>query len=57
LRIFKDLLIKSAIKSGISQVDPLEYDNSLVTEEKQEEEIAVDPEFGKAGLTFYSYGL
>jgi hypothetical protein len=57
LRIIKDLLIKSAIKSGISQVDPLEYDNCLITEEKQEEEIAVDPVFGKSGLVFNSYGL
>jgi hypothetical protein len=57
LRVIKDLLIKSAIKSGISQVNPLEYHDRLVREEKQEEKIAVDPEFGKAGLTFNSYGL
>lgn len=55
--VIKDLLIKSAIKSGISQVYPLEYNYCLVTEKKEEEEIAVDPEFGKAGLIFNSYGL
>jgi hypothetical protein len=53
----KDLLIESAIESGISQVNSLEYNNCLVTEKKQEEEIAVYPESGKAGLVFNSYGL
>jgi hypothetical protein len=57
LRVIKDLLIKSAIKPGISQINPLEYHNGLVAEEKQEEEIAVDPEFSKSGLIFNSYGL
>ncbi len=57
MRVIKDLLIKSAVKPGISQVNSLEYDNYLITEKKQEEEIAVNPEFGKAGLIFNSYGL
>jgi hypothetical protein len=57
LRIIKDLLIERAIKSRISQVDTLEYDNSLVTEQEQEKEIAVKPEFGKTGLIFNSYRL
>jgi len=55
--VVKNLLIKSAIKSGVSQIDPLEYNERLITEKEQEEEIAVDPIFGKMGLIFNSYGL
>jgi hypothetical protein len=57
LRVIKDLLVKSAIESGVSQIDPLEYNQCLITEKEQEEKIAVDPVFGKAGLIFNSYGL
>jgi hypothetical protein len=57
LWVIKDLLIKSAVKSRIRQINALEYDYSLVTEKKQEKEIAVDPKFGEAGLVFNSYGL
>jgi hypothetical protein len=50
-------LIKSAIKSGIGQVNSLKNDNCLITQKKQEKEIAVYPEPGKGGLIFNSYGL